>query len=120
MTPSPSAHARIDDHGGVGTSLRRGAYGTIIAIGLGLLLQGTGWAIADFDDHRRHIPGHLVYRSLVVLPGLIQLAYLVPLYRRAHRRQETPFARGLVFGGALIAALNAAFVLLVWTSARMD
>jgi hypothetical protein len=119
VTPLPSALAGTES-GRFGPRLLRGACATIIAVGLGLLLVRTGWAIADFDDRRRHVPGHLLYRGLIILPGLIQLAYLVPLYRWTRRKKDTSFASGLILGGAIIAAVNAALLMLVLTMSRGD
>jgi hypothetical protein len=119
VTPLPSAIAGTES-GQFGPRLFRGACATIIAVGLGLLLVGTGWAIADFDDRRRHVPGHLLYRSLIVLPGLLQVAYLVPLYRWSRRKRDTAFASGLILGGAIVTAVNAALLMLVLTMSRGD
>ena len=54
--------------------------GLLVAVSLGVATIALGVALASYDQ-RRHIPGHFLHYALVMAPGLVQLVYLVPLYR---------------------------------------
>lgn len=71
-------------------------------------------------DERHHVPGHVIYRSLMAAPALVQLLYVVPLFRLARRRGVTGLAAGLIVGAVLVGVANAAVMLLLYQMGRVD
>lgn len=94
--------------------------GLLVAVIFGVAAIAVGVALATYDQQRRHIPGHLLYEALIMLPGLVQLGYLVPLYRAAQRRSHSSFAWGLCVGGGLVVVANGALLWLNHLLSRMD
>jgi hypothetical protein len=94
--------------------------GLLVAVSLGVAIMVLGLSLASYDAQRRHIPGHVLYEALIMLPGLAQLAYLVPLYRALQRRQHLRVAWGLCVGGSLVVVANGALLWLNHLLSRMD
>jgi hypothetical protein len=81
-------------------------------LSLGTAQVMLGLALGSYDQ-RRHIPGHLFFKALVAAPGLVQLLYLVPLYRAVQGRQHHGLAWGLCVGASFVALANGA---LLWVN----
>jgi hypothetical protein len=94
--------------------------GILVAVGLGVAVMALGLSLSTYDEQRHHIPGHLLYNALIMLPGLAQLCYLVPLYRGVQRRQHQAFAWGLCVEGSLVIVANGALLWLNHLFSRMD
>lgn len=71
-------------------------------------------------DERHHVPGHLIHRSMMAVPGLLQLLYIVPLFKLARRRGLGSVARGLAMGSALVCLANAAAWALWYRMSEFD
>ena len=91
----------------------------IVAVSLGVATIALGVALASYDQ-RRHIPGHFLHYALVMAPGLVQLVYLVPLYRAVRRRQHLGFAWGLCVGASLVVLANGALLWVNHLLSQMD
>jgi hypothetical protein len=89
-------------------------------VGLAAAVVMLGLSLASYDEQRRHIPGHVLYYTLVTMPALIQVAYLVPLYRAARRRRCHTFAWGLCVGAGLVVFANGVFVWVGHAISRID
>ena len=70
---------------------------------------GVGWLLLVADV--RTLPAYYV---LVAAIGLVQVGYVVPLWRLLRRKGKPGTARGLMIAAALTLIANAAFVLLAY------
>lgn len=86
---------------------------------LGGFLFWTGLALTGLDE-KRHIPGHWLYHSFWMLPGLVQLVYVVPALRLGARRGAVALRRGIVVGAALVVLGNAGVLWIGYVLSRMD
>jgi putative effector of murein hydrolase len=98
----------------------RGALAAGVTLALTAALVGVGYQLSEYDDRRSHIPGHWIYRTLVIAPSLIQLAYVLPARRVALRRADLPIARGVLVGAVIAAVVNVALVALVLWATSFD
>jgi hypothetical protein len=94
--------------------------GLVVALGLGTAVMMLGLSLSGYDAERNHIPGHFLYRAFVTMPGLVQLAYLVPLYHAARRRRYHSFAWGLCVGAGLVITANGALAWLGYAISQID
>ena len=86
---------------------------------LGGVLFWTGVQLTSLDE-KRHIPGHWLYHSLWMLPGLVQLTYVVPALRLAAPRGGVALRRGVLFGAALVVLGNAGVLWIGYVLSTMD
>jgi hypothetical protein len=112
-TPLPTTPSRR------GIVALRTALVASVTLALAAALFAIGYQLAIYDE-RSHVPGHWIYRTLVVAPSLVQLAYLLPIHRAARRRADRTVANGVVAGGVLALLLNVAVVALVAWATSYD
>ncbi|MGZ4899474.1 MAG: hypothetical protein ACXV8X_07420 [Candidatus Angelobacter sp.] len=70
---------------------------------------GVGWLLLVADV--RMLPGYYV---LVGAIGLVQVGYVVPIWRLLRRKGKPRTARGMMIAAALTALLNAVIVLVIF------
>ncbi|MGZ4841450.1 MAG: hypothetical protein ACXV5J_06875 [Candidatus Angelobacter sp.] len=70
---------------------------------------GVGWLLLVADV--RMLPGYYV---LVGAIGLVQVGYVVPIWRLLRRKGKPRTARGIMIAAALTALLNAVIVLVIF------
>lgn len=71
---------------------------------------GVGWLLLVADV--RMLPAYYV---LVGAIGLVQVGYVVPLWRLLRRKGKPGTAKGLLLAAALTAAMNAVIVWVIFT-----
>jgi len=77
----------------------------LLVVGLllvGLLYLAMGWDVSRFPLH---------WGWFFVLLGVVQLAYVVPVYAYFKRRGRTGFMKGLTIGAGFTALVNGVFLL---------
>jgi putative effector of murein hydrolase len=91
----------------------RGALAAGVTLALAASLAVVGYQLSEYDERRSHIPGHWIYRTLVIAPSLVQLAYVLPARRAALRRADLAIARGVLVGAVMAAVVNVAVTALI-------
>lgn len=76
---------------------------------------GVGWLLLVADV--RMLPAYYV---LVGAIGLVQVGYVVPLWRLLRRRGKPRAAKGLLLAAALTAFMNIVIVLMIYTAPRLS
>ena len=76
---------------------------------------GVGWLLLVADV--RMLPAYYV---LVGAVGVIQVGYVVPLWRLLRRKGKPKTAKGLLLAGTLTALMNAVVALMIYTAPRLS
>jgi hypothetical protein len=74
---------------------------------------GVGWLLLVTDVRMLS-----AYYVLVGAIGLVQVGYVVPIWRLLRRRRKPRTANGLLLAAALTALINAAIFLMIFTAPR--
>ena len=82
---------------------------------LNIAQLGVGWLLLVADV--RMLPAYYV---LVGAIGLVQIGYVVPIWRLLRRKGKPRTANGLLLAAALTALMNIVIVLMIYTAPRLS